>query len=343
MKKIVLSIILSFIFILFTAFAYAFTPETNAVIANVNIFVKGNRITLEREPVAINGRILAPARTVFENIGARVDWYPEKGSFNIIKGNTVISMAIGQTNAKVNNVSTQLEIPPILVRGTVMVPVRFVAETLNTPVSWDGDNRAVHVGERTSNVNISRGGRQYVVVIDPGHGGNEPGAVYGGIKEKNLNLDIARKLQALLKAEGITVYMTRSDDSYVGLSQRSALANRVNVDMLISIHNNAYKNSSVTGTMTLYYPYSGVNKDGLSSKTLASIVQNEMSKLLGSRNIGIVPRSDLTVLRASRVPAVIVEVGYMSNYNELSKLKSDSYRQKAAEAIKKAILKALNR
>jgi len=338
MKKIILLLVVSIIFTLFTAPVNALISETDITAANVNFFVNGNSIALEREPVAINGRILAPARTVFEDIGARIDWYPEKEMFDIIKGSTVISMAIGDCDARINNVPTKLEIPPILVRGTVMVPIRFVAENLKTEVNWDGNNRAVYVGERGNNLNPSRGGGQYVVVIDPGHGGKETGAVYGGIKEKDLNLDIAKKLQALLKAKGITTYMTRSDDRYVGLYERSALANRVNADMLISIHNNAYT-TDTTGTMTLYYP--GVYKYNLSSNNLASIMQKEVTGYLDSKNIGIIVRKDLAVLRTSKVPAIIVEVGYMSNTNELKNMVSDSYRQKAAEAIRNGILKAL--
>jgi stage IV sporulation protein A len=200
MKKMILLLVISIIFTLLVVPVNVLASTTDVVITNVNFFVNGNSVALEREPVAINGRILAPARTVFKDIGAKVDWYPQKGMFTIIKGSTVISMTIGHNNAIVNNVPTKLEVPPILVRGTVMAPVRFVAETLKTEVSWDGNNRAVYVGER-GNPASSRGERQYVVVIDPGHGGRETGAVYGGIKEKDLNLDIAKKLQTLLKAE----------------------------------------------------------------------------------------------------------------------------------------------
>lgn len=223
-----------------------------------------------------------------------------------------------------------------------MVPVRFAAEILNIPVSWDSENKAVLMGNRNESNVVSRGGKQYVVVIDPGHGGWETGAAYGGIKEKDLNLDIAKKLKALLQSEGITVHMTRSGDTNVGLSQRAEMANRLNADMLVSIHNNASLTKSVTGTMTLYYPYSTAYKNNLSSKALAGIIQNEAAKSLGSRNIGIIQRTDLTVLRVAKVPAVLVEVGYMSNSNELNKLKTDAYRQKAAEAIKNGIIKALN-
>ena len=136
--------------------------------------------------------------------------------------------------------------------------------------------------------------------------------------------------------------MTRKNDSYVGLYSRSELANKANADMLVSIHNNAdWFNTS--GTMTLYYPGSAMKRNGLTSKDLAAIIQNEVSSYLGTRNIGIISRTNLAVLRTSKVPAVIVEVGYMTNKNELKKLNTAEYRQKAAEGIRNGILKALRR
>jgi len=90
--------------------------------------------------------------------------------------------------------------------------------------------------------------------------------------------------------------------------------------------------------MTLYYPYAFKN---ISNRNLASIMQKEVSGYLGSRNIGTIVRADLAVLRTSKVPTALVEVGYMSNKDELKNLASNSYRQKAAEAIRNGILKAL--
>ena len=183
-------------------------------------------------------------------------------------------------------------------------------------------------------------GRTPVIVIDPGHGGRDSGAIKGGVMEKTLNLDIAIRLQTLLKARGIKVYMTRTTDRSVGLYSRSALANRINADLFISIHNNAGSRGD-KGTMTLYYPGSAKTDRGLAGRDIAKLVQKELNVRLGSANLGLRSRPQLAVLRTTKMPAVLAEVGYMSDKNELAKLKTATYRQKSAVALEKAIIKAL--
>ncbi|HHV95456.1 MAG TPA: N-acetylmuramoyl-L-alanine amidase [Clostridiaceae bacterium] len=341
-KITTLCILLLSIAMLFTIVSFA-NENDYETLKDVKLLVNGRIIQLERELIAINGRILAPARTVFAQFGARVDWYPEYNLVNIVKDNTFIGMFIGQKTVAVNKIVKEMDCPPVLLRGTVMVPVRFVADALNIDVQWFGNIKVANLGSIITEEEASRSAKPYsgkIVVIDPGHGGYETGAVHGGIKEKDLNLDIALRLEKLLKNEGIIVYMTRKDDRYVNLYSRSGLANSVNADMLVSIHNNAdWYNTS--GTMTLYYPETAMKRNGITSKDLAAIIQKEVSSYLGTKNIGIISRTNLAVLRTSKVPAVIVEVGYMTNKNELKKLSTAEYRQKAAEAIRNGILKAL--
>ena len=91
-----------------------------------------------------------------------------------------------------------------------------------------------------------------IIIVDPGHGGSDPGAVAGNIKEKDLNLQVAKILTDMLKEAGANVYMTRKDDRYVGLYTRAAIANNLNADLFISIHHNASSNSAAKGVMTLF-------------------------------------------------------------------------------------------
>lgn len=179
---------------------------------------------------------------------------------------------------------------------------------------------------------------KHTVVIDPGHGGKEPGATYSGEKEKNINFDIAVHLKELLVAEGIEVVMTRSDDSAVDLYERSGIANRIKADLLISIHNNAMEDDSFDGTMTLYYP-----DDNGTNKGLAQIIQEQMLNELGTSDRGVRSRPDLAVLRTSEVPTALVEVAFMTNATDMENLKSEEFRQNAAKAIKDGIVKYLNK
>lgn len=189
---------------------------------------------------------------------------------------------------------------------------------------------------------ISRGevNRKFTVVIDPGHGGMDTGAIYENVFEKDLNLAIAKKLSTLLKALNINIYMTRADDSYVSLSDRSKLANSLNSDLFISVHNNA-GDRAIAGSMSLYYPSVSHSNGNLSAYDFASIVQKELWGTLGTKNLGLIPRPYLSVLRRTNMPAVIAEVGYMSNPVELDRLCSNTFQKNAAEALKKAVLAAL--
>lgn len=182
--------------------------------------------------------------------------------------------------------------------------------------------------------------REFIVVVDAGHGGADPGAVYGGVNEKDLNLSIAKKLNKLLEASGIMTYMTRTDDSFIDLYDISGLANKVNADLLISVHNNA-DSSSTKGSMSLYCPNKNNSKGNLTAYNFAAIVQKELYGELDTHNLGVIARPNLAILRTAEMPAVIAEVGYMTNKAELGRLETEAFRQKAAEALKNAVLEAL--
>lgn len=345
MKRLTAFFIICVLISLFMVPAFAEAAEYGATETDVGIVVDGKTLSLERQPVAIDGRILAPARSTFANLDASVEWNPKKEQVDITKGSTTIQMKIGQKRVKINDTYYVMDVPPILVRGTVMVPIRFVAETFNTGIGWDGKSKTVVIGrgaETPKTVTPKAKDGKFIVVIDPGHGGKDPGAVYKGVKEKDLNLDMAKRLDTLLKAEGIKTYMTRTDDRYVGLYDRSGLANKMNADLFISIHNNA-GSSKTNGSMTLYHPSNGTAGGGLTGKDLAGIVLKEVTGKLNSKNLGTVSRPQLAVLRTTNMPSVLVEVGYMTNKSEFAKLKSADYRQKAAEALKNAILKAFKK
>lgn len=174
-----------------------------------------------------------------------------------------------------------------------------------------------------------------LVVIDPGHGGSEPGAVSGDILEKNLNLDIGLRLKKVLEGRGVKVFMTREDDIYVSTYARASMANEIGADVFLSIHNNASTSPSGCGTETLYYP-------DPKNEALARAIQKSMTGTLGLRDRGIVSRPGLVVTRETKMPSALVEVAFMTNKDELSLLMTEDFRQKAAEAIADGILNYLS-
>jgi N-acetylmuramoyl-L-alanine amidase len=175
-----------------------------------------------------------------------------------------------------------------------------------------------------------------VVVIDAGHGGVDPGATVGDIKEKNLNLDIATRLNSLLKSRGIKTYMTREDDNYIGLYERTYYANILNADLFLSIHNNKNDYTS-KGTETLYYP-----SDSGFGKQFAQMIQQSLISRLGTVNRKIVARPELVVLKYTKMPAALAEIGFMDNKDDRARLIDENFRQNTAEALYDGIIQALN-
>lgn len=169
------------------------------------------------------------------------------------------------------------------------------------------------------------------IVVDPGHGGSDPGAGAADVQEKNINLDIGLKLKELLEQAGARVLMTREDDIFVNLYTRAGIANEVKADLFISIHNNWAENNAARGTETLYYP-------DTEKKALALAIQKSIVKSIGLADRGIVERPGLVVTRETRMPSALVEVGFISNSDDRSLLLTDEFRQKAAEGIANGII-----
>lgn len=173
---------------------------------------------------------------------------------------------------------------------------------------------------------------KYLVVVDAGHGGYDPGAIGSVTQEKDLALNASLKLKKALELEGFKVYMTREEDVFVGLRDRAEIANSLNADVFVSVHMNSFTNPSANGIETLYA------SDSLSGGYgLAKEVQGELMDAISAKNRGVIKRPLLAVLRYTNMPAVLVELGFVSNPNEEAKLRTDSYMDTAASAIVRGI------
>lgn len=175
-----------------------------------------------------------------------------------------------------------------------------------------------------------------IISIDAGHGGHDPGAVQNGVNEKDITLEVAKKLDSALKKEGYDTVMTRDKDVYVELKERADIANRNNSDIFISLHCNSFSSESAHGIEVLYNP----NRSG--SKQLAQLVLDELVKATGARNRGIKERPELAVLKHTTMPAILVEMGFISNKAEAQKLQTASYQNKIVEAIVKGVEKYID-
>lgn len=206
-------------------------------------------------------------------------------------------------------------------------------EEFSTSLSDDKKTLTILFGAVSAFAQTEYTGDKKVIVLDAGHGGKDPGAIISDLTEKDLNLDITKRVQALLENDArFDVYMTRDTDVFVELIDRAKFANNKKADLFVSIHNNSMP-KNFSGTMLLY------NASKLSTnKALAESFQNIVGKASGLPGIGARSREDLAVLKNIEMPGVLVEVACMSNIKDRRELRKDSFKQAIAQGIYDAIV-----
>jgi N-acetylmuramoyl-L-alanine amidase len=212
------------------------------------------------------------------------------------------------------------------------------------------------------------------VVIDPGHGGHDPGAQANGVKEAELVLDIAQRVARLLALKpGIEVVLTRQTDEFIPLEERTAIANRHPADLFLSIHANASRNPAARGVETYYLNFAtnadaeavaarenatsaqtmgalpsiiktiALNDKRDESRELATILQTGLVRRLRSSDAGVrdlgVKQAPFVVLVGAQMPSVLAEISFLTNKTEAAQLKKESYRQQIAQAIADSVVK----
>ncbi len=300
-----------------------------------------------------------------ENIRWEYDNYTRKIYLN--KGAHRINLMAGQRLVLVDGAPQYLKYPVDIYQGMLVVPFRFKEQVLDVlfKETYPERNRDL------SSTRIRK------IVIDAGHGGKDPGTTgRRGLREKDVNLDIAKRLAKLLREDGVEVLLTRSTDDFISLERRVAIANSFKADLFVSIHSNANRVRSLNG-LEVYYvtPYANDSKralqaaqgsapnlsrssfastpslnlkailwdmkytsDRAESVKLARSVCISADNILDTKIIGI-KGAPFYVLKGARMPAVLVEVGFLSNYNEERLIRNSFYRQQLAESIEQGITK----
>ncbi|MDH7576877.1 MAG: N-acetylmuramoyl-L-alanine amidase [Bacillota bacterium] len=181
------------------------------------------------------------------------------------------------------------------------------------------------------------------VVLDPGHGGRDPGAIGpGGVQEKDVNLAIALQARDILRQQGVDVILTRNGDQEKELPERAQEANNSNAEVFVSIHANSANNAAIGGTATYTYapPNTALGLQREARFYLAQLLQEELVRALGLRDAGIY-EANFAVLRYTAMPAVLVEVAFLSNPAEEQLLVNPEFQGRAAAAIAQAIIRFL--
>jgi N-acetylmuramoyl-L-alanine amidase len=183
-----------------------------------------------------------------------------------------------------------------------------------------------------------------IVVIDPGHGGADPGAIHFGIIEKHLVFDVSMKLMQLLNANPlIRAYSTRYSDIRLSNERRVEIANNIGADIFISIHANAAFNRNAHGIET-WYTIGELELEGthnLNSHQLATVIQRNLIRHTGANDRGIRVRHNMVVNRDSEMPSALVELGFLSNRYEAERLRVVEYQWLLAEALYNGIIEVL--
>jgi len=182
-----------------------------------------------------------------------------------------------------------------------------------------------------------------IIVVDAGHGGFDPGMVSGKVEEKHINLGITKKLQAFLEQGGATVIVTRLEDTALSgsksgdMNARRLIANTSHADIFVSIHQNSYASANVKGAQVFFFNESD------NSQKLATCIQNKIKEFADASNkFKAKANKNYYVLKQTEMPAVLVECGFLTNYNDRQKLTSDEYQEKMAWAIYLGIVDYFN-
>ena len=176
------------------------------------------------------------------------------------------------------------------------------------------------------------------VILDAGHGGIDVGKTgVNGEKEKDINLEISKKIKKFLSDSNVTVKMTREGDERLADSQREDLKARTDIMnggalLAVSIHQNSYRDPAVSGAQVFYYT------DSEEGRTAAGMIQAELNALAPDNEKEIRANDSCYILKNTRIPTVIVECGFLSSYTEAEKLADDEYQNRIAEAVSEGIL-----
>lgn len=184
----------------------------------------------------------------------------------------------------------------------------------------------------------------YMVVLDAGHGGEDPGKVgVNGAKEKDINLSIAKKVKEELEKQEIVVYMTREEDCMLvqadsknkkveDMKERVKIINESQADLAVSIHQNSYEEERIKGAQVFYYSHS---EEG---KISAQIMQNALLELDTSNTRKEKANDTYYILKRTEIPTIIVECGFLSNHEEAELLTSEEYQERVTKSIVKGII-----
>ncbi len=298
--------------------------RTNSLIVagSLVLILAGCQAPIQSQPGAILGEHTVTVRELAVRLGLKIE--EQTDTFVTLKNraNTVVIFTSADARYFVNG----KPIGPVgavdNVRGEIRVPTALV------------DEIRPHLSTQTpEKPSVSRRGQ--LIVIDPGHGGRDPGTTaVNGVYEKHVTLAVATKVAALLQQKGYRVAMTRQGDQYPELEERADMANRLGADLFVSIHADSSPDPSLQGSTT-YVAQAASNGSVEAARSVVTALDTGGVGVRGMR------RADYKVLIYTRCPAILVEIGYMSNAQEAARLENGAFQTRLATNIADGIANSL--
>lgn len=265
-------------------------------------------------------------------------------SYSVDYDNTAkgLNIILPSSNTELNEGSIMIkddlidEIGIVKKGDTKEISIRFKKDINYTLLSKEIDNNISFSIENNKDLKpINK-----LIVIDAGHGGKDPGAVSPNKKnEKDFNLKVSQMFNEELKKLGYNTIMTRDKDVFIDLSERSRIANDNHADIFVSIHANAHGNGSIDGVQMLYCPATDSKVKSGDQFPFAEIMMNELLKGTGAYDRKIIKRPNLVVLKGTKMPAVLVEAGFLTNSKEEELLFTESYQKKIVDSLVSGVVK----
>ncbi|MEW6516531.1 MAG: N-acetylmuramoyl-L-alanine amidase [candidate division FCPU426 bacterium] len=318
-------------------------------------------------------RVYVPLRQAVEYLGGKTSWQASSQRV-LVQGTNgrTASLNLGLPKSVVDRTSLlRLPASPRLVRGQVVV----TPETLVTiwrqvgqqAPAYDSQRRLLTIGagaaEPAEEPKAAPSRGKPLVVLDPGHGGKDPGAIGpSGLKEKVVTLEVGLKLRDLLAARGFRVLMTRSDDTFISLQRRAEIANEAKADLFVSIHANASRNAEASGSQVFIYNREASSRQAAEAARLENqdanyleIIKDDLRQAIHEEasitagglvsqhfeTVGLnakrIERAPFYVLAKSHMPSILVETAFISNNTEESKLRSRAFCKRLAEVIDRGL------
>ncbi len=271
-----------------------------------------------------------------------------------IKGKGITSVRTGVDEERTRIVVDVENLKEYTVKFEENNIVKITVETTGvvSDKTTESSSSSDKTGESAANSSYAKGitkasaeDAKKVIMLDAGHGGSDPGAIgeLDGekINEKDLTLSITKKVKAILEANGYSTSMTRTGDTLPSLSERPEQANEENCALFVSIHINSAAATEAHGTETYYSEENNDDSYGITSKEFAENIQEGMLKYMKSSDRGV-RMANWAVIRKSNMPAILLEVGFISNEDELEKMCSDDYQNKVATGIAEGIINSIH-